>query len=182
MFKKNKIVDHFTKVQSKHLYYQLTYKQNSKRSMRNIKQSFRTTIILSLDRHAHLPIILKHLNLKKLKMNCLTQSTKRTKTMVMIVIHKRLITSKFWRKITIIAVQHLSNLIGDHLMLKIMPKKVYNSENHQTVTNLLHQTSLNKSNTKTTMMKMRNNHIKMLDETMCYKKVARKHLFSFHSI
>ena len=180
--KKFAIVDHFTKVQSKHLYYQLTYKQHSKRSMRNIKPSFKTIITLSPDRHAHLPITLKHHHLKKLKMNCLTQSMKTIKIMVMTVIHKRLMTVRFRRKITTIAAQHLFSLIGDHLMLKIMPLEVNNLKKQKAVTNSLHQTSLNQSNTKTTMMKMKKNHIKMVDETICNKNEPKTHLFSFYSI
>ena len=117
--KMTKKVDHFTKVQYKHLCFKLTYRHSNQSKRNNNSETFRTMITLSQDRYAHLPTILNQLLLKKLRMNCLTQSMKRMKTMRMIVIHKRLTMGRFWRRITTTVAQHLSSLIRDNLLLKI---------------------------------------------------------------
>ena len=121
MSKMTKKVDHFTKVQSKHLCFKLTYKHSNQSKRNSNSETFKTTITLIQDRYAHLPTILNQLLLKKLRMNCLTQSMKRIKKMPMIVIHKRLSRStmgRFWRRITSIVGHHLSSLITDNFLLK----------------------------------------------------------------
>ena len=122
MSKMTKKVNHFAKVQSKHLCFKLTYMHSNHSKRNSNSETFRTTNTLSQDRYAHLPTILNRHLLKKLRMNCLTQSMKRIKKMPMIVIHKMLSRStmvRFWRRITTIVAHHLSSLIKDNLLLKI---------------------------------------------------------------